>query len=336
MPSTRDVKKREDSYDLKLIIAPIERDFRRFKNDFKVVINSDIKLLNIILKYISNQDGKKIRPILLLLSSGLCGNISDKNIKSAVIVEILHTASLIHDDIVDNSDERRGAPTVNLNCQLFRHVSKMHYLFSKVFENALEMDNMEILKILSIITKRMSSGEILQIESRREFIIDEKKYFRIISDKTAALFSACCEISAVVARVGNKKRNALKKFGECLGIAFQVKDDLFEYDGEKMTIGKPKGVDIKNNSITLPLIYSLNNCDKKERQGIINILKKGAKKEDIQKIISFVEKLGGIEYANEKARQYANLAKSNLSLFEDSHYKESLLKFVDFAIYRKK
>ncbi len=336
MPSTRDVKKREDSYDLKSIIAPIESDFRRFKNDFKVVIKSDIKLLNIILKYISNQDGKKIRPILLLLSSGLCGNISDKDIKSAIIVEILHTASLIHDDIVDNSDERRGAPTVKNLWKNQLSVLVGDYLFSNVFENALEMDNMEILRILSIITKRMSSGEILQIESRREFIVNEKKYFRILSDKTAALFSACCEISAVIARVDNKKRNALKKFGECLGIAFQVKDDLFEYDGEKMTIGKPKGVDIKNNSITLPLIYSLNNCDKKEKQSIINILKKGAKKADIKKIISFAEKLGGIEYANEKALQYANLAKSNLSLFEDSHYKESLLKFVDFAIHRKK
>ena len=151
MPSARDLKKREDNYDLKSIIAPIEPDFRRFKNDFKTVINSDIKLLNIILKYISNQNGKKIRPILLLLSSGLCGKIGDNNIKSA---------SLIHDDIVDNSDKRRGAPTVNNLWKNQLSVLVGDYLFSKVFESALEMDNMEILKILSIITKRMSSGEI--------------------------------------------------------------------------------------------------------------------------------------------------------------------------------
>ncbi|MFC1563025.1 polyprenyl synthetase family protein [candidate division KSB1 bacterium] len=336
MFSTRKVKEKEGNYELRLIIEPIEDDFCRFKDNFKIFVRSDVELLNFILKYITDQDGKKIRPILLLLSSGLCGDINEINIKSAAIVEILHTASLIHDDIIDHADERRGLPTINNLWKNQLSVLVGDYLFSRVFRKAAELDNLEIMKILSIISIRMTTGEILQIESSEKFIIDEEKYFRIISDKTASLFSACCEISAVIARIGTARRNALKQFGEYLGIAFQVKDDLFEYNGEKKKTGKPKGVDIKNNSITLPLIYSLNNCDKKERQNIISSLKKGVGKEEIKNIISFVKRCGGIEYANEKALYYAELAKSNLSLFDDSPYKKSLLKFVDFAVNREK
>ncbi len=336
MSNARNAKKREDHYDLKSVIGPIEEEFQIFKDNFKIFVKSDIKLLNIILKYIINQDGKKIRPILLLLSSGICGSINDFNIKSAVIVEILHTASLIHDDIIDGADKRRGLPTVNNLWKNRLSVLVGDYLFSGVFKNALEMENLEILKIISRISSSMTTGEILQIESSRAFIIDEEKYFRIISNKTAAFFSACCEISAAIAKVDIDKRNALKKFGEYLGIAFQIRDDLFEYNGEKEKIGKPKGVDIKNNSITLPLIYSLDNCDKKERESIINIIKKGVKKADIKRIISFVEKSGGIEYTNEKALQYANLAKEKLNIFDESPYKKSLLNFVDFAVNREK
>ena len=336
MLNVRSMKKKENYSDLESIIEPIEKDFLCFKDSYKVFLNTDIKLLNKILKYITNQDGKKIRPMLLLLSSGLCGNINDLNIKAAVTVEILHTASLIHDDVVDSAEERRGVPTVNSLWKNQLSVLVGDYLFSNVLKNATEMDNFEILKILSEITLRMTKGEIMQIESSREFVTDEEKYFKIISDKTAALFSACCEISAVLANVDVIKRIALKKFGEYLGIAFQIKDDLFEFNGERKIIGKPKGVDIKNNSITLPLIYSLNNCDKKDRKNIIDILRKGAKKDDIKKIVSFAEKFGGIEYANKKALRFANLAKNNLNLFNDSIYKKSLLKFVDFTIYREK
>jgi len=184
--------------------------------------------------------------------------------------------------------------------------------------------------------KAADGGEHGKIMHIARLVVDEEKYFNIISNKTAGLFSACCEISAVIANIDLNKRIALKKFGEYLGIAFQIKDDLFEFNGERKVIGKPKGVDIKNNSITLPLIYSLNNCDKKDRENIIGLLRKGAKKNDIKKIISFAEKLGGIKYANKKALRYANLAKNNLNLFNDSVYKESLLKFVDFVIYREK
>jgi len=336
MLNVRSEKKRENYYNLESIIEPIERDFLRFKDIYKIFLHTDIKLLNIILRYITNQDGKKIRPILLLLSGGLCGGINELNFKAAVTVEILHTASLIHDDVVDNAGERRGVPTVNNLWKNQLSVLVGDYLLSNVLKNAVEMDNSEILKILSEITLRMPKGEILQIESSREFVVDEDIYFNIISNKTAGLFSACCEISAVIANVDLNKRIALKKFGEYLGIAFQIKDDLFEFNGERKIIGKPKGVDIKNNSITLPLIYSLNNCDKKDRENIIGLLRKGAKKNDIKKIISFTEKLGGIEYANKNALRYANLAKNNLNLFNDSVYKESLLKFVDFAIYREK
>ena len=282
MLNVRTVKKRENYYNLESIIEPIERDFLRFKDIYKIFLNTDVKLLNIILRYITNQDGKKIRPILLLLSGGLCGGINELNIKAAVTVEILHTASLIHDDVVDNAGERRGVPTVNNLWKNQLSVLVGDYLFSSVLKNAVEMDNSEILKILSEITLRMPKGEILQIESSREFVVDEEKYFNIISNKTAGLFSACCEISAVIGNVNLNKRIALKKFGEYLGIAFQIKDDLFEFNGERKIIGKPKGVDIKNNSITLPLIYSLNNCDKKDRGNIIGLLRKGAKKNDIK------------------------------------------------------
>lgn len=336
MLQVRTLKKIEDNYDLDSIVEPIRDDFNRFKENYKLFLQTDIGLLNKILKYIKNQDGKRIRPILLLLSGGLCGKINDNHIKSAVIIEILHTASLIHDDIVDNANERRGVPTINhlWNNQLSVLVGD--FLLSVVLKNVNEMNDYEILKILSNITNRMAKGEILQIESNSRFLVNEEKYLRIIADKTAGLFSACCEISAVISKVNLKKRNAMKRFGEYLGIAFQIKDDLFEFSGKRKKIGKPKGVDIKNNSITLPLIYSLNMCSRKERKKIIEILQNGVEKKDIKEIISFTEKSGGVAYANGKARQYAELAKSNLKIFTDSSYKESLLKFVDFAINREK
>ncbi len=336
MLQVRLLKKMGNDYNLDSLIEPIKDDFHRFKENYKLFLQTDIELLNIILKYIKNQDGKRIRPILLLLSGGLCGKINDNHIKSAVIIEILHTASLIHDDIVDNANERRGVPTINSIWNNQLSVLVGDFLLSIVLKNVTEMNNYEILKILSNITNRMAKGEILQIESSRKFYVDEGKYLRIIADKTGALFSACCEISAVISDIELEKRNAMKRFGEYLGIAFQIKDDLFEFSGKRKKIGKPKGVDIKNNSITLPLIYSLNICDKKERKKIIEILQNDVEKKDIKEIISFTEKSGGVAYANGKAQQYADLAKNNLKIFMDSSYKESLLKFVDFAINRER
>lgn len=336
MLQVRTLKKIENNYNLEEIVEPIKGDFQRFKENYKSFLQTDIKLLNIILKYIKSQDGKRIRPILLLLSGGLCGKINNNHIKSAVIIEILHTASLIHDDIVDNADERRGVPTINSIWNNQLSVLVGDFLLSIVLKNAIEMNNYEILKIISNISNRMAKGEILQIESIRKFFTNEEKYLRIIADKTGSLFSACCEISAIISDVDFKKRNAMKIFGEYLGIAFQIKDDLFEFSGKRKKIGKPKGVDIKNNSITLPLIYSLNICDNKERKKITEKLRNEVGKKDIKEIISFTEKSGGVAYANEKAQQYAELAKDNLKIFEDSSYKESLLKFVDFAINRER
>ncbi len=318
------------------IVIPIKNEFNQFKKAYTEFLNTDVALLDVILKYVKNQDGKKIRPILLLLSGGLCGSIKEFHIKAAVSVEVIHAASLVHDDIIDKASERRGVPTVNHLWDNRLSVLVGDYLLSRSLDNAVEMNNLEILKIMSNVAICMSQGEILQIESSRDFVLDEDKYLKIVTFKTAALFSACSEISALLSQADERKRIGLRKFGESLGIAFQIKDDLFEFNGKKKLTGKPKGVDIENNSITLPLLYSLNNTVKEEREHILQLIKKGADKNDVKEIVSFVKKSGGIDYANERALKYAAAAKEYLSCFDDSEYKNALLKFVDFTVNREK
>lgn len=331
-----DLNTKNRKYNLDASILPIRKEFNRFKAKYKRFLNADIALLDVILKYVKNQDSKKIRPILLLLSGGLCGSITNEHIKAAISIEVMHAASLVHDDIIDKASERRGVPTVNHLWDNKLSVLVGDYLLSRSLDNTVKMNSIEILKIISNVATKMSQGEILQIEAGRDLVIEEHNYLKIIQSKTSALFSACCEIGGVLNNVDDKKRSTLKKFGESLGIGFQIRDDLFEYNGKKKLIGKPKGVDIENGSITLPLLYALNNSRQKERQRIMRILKKGAENEEVKEIISFVKKSGGIEYADERALSYAAKAKKHLNIFDDSEYKEALLNFIDFTVTREK
>ncbi|MBU2492995.1 MAG: polyprenyl synthetase family protein [Bacteroidetes bacterium] len=303
---------------------------------FKNSLKSKVGIVDLVTKYILKQKGKKIRPLLVLLSAKVAGGITDRSFRGATLVELLHTATLVHDDVVDNAEKRRGLPSINAVWKNKIAVLMGDYLLSRGLTIAVEGKDFDFLGIITNTVKRMSEGELLQINKTRKLDIDEETYFRIISDKTASLLSTCCEIGGGSATDNEIYRNALKNYGEYLGIAFQIKDDILDYVGTSSLIGKPLGADIQEKKITLPLIYSLRNADKKESASIIKIIKKGSKKEGLKEVLKFVNKYNGIEYAYKSAEEYSNKAKNEIQIFPDSDSKTSLLNLVDFVTNREK
>lgn len=317
------------------IIHPIEKELDLFNDKFKSSLKSKVALVDLVAKYILKQKGKKIRPVLVLLSAGLNGEISDRAYRGAVLVEMLHTATLVHDDVVDASETRRGLPSINAVWKNKIAVLIGDYLLSRGLMLAVDGNDFDFLRVVADTVKRMSEGELLQISKTRKLDIDEKTYFKIISDKTASLISTCCEIGARSSTGDENKIIALRNFGESLGIAFQIRDDILDYTGKTKIIGKPLGGDIKEKKITLPLIYSLKNVEKKEAERIIKLIKSERKKGRISEVIDFVLHNGGIEYAESQAFKYINLAKDNLQHFPDSQYKVLLTNLVDFVVNRR-
>ncbi len=317
------------------IIQPIEKELDLFNDKFKISLKSKVGLVDLVTKYILKQKGKKIRPVLVLLSAGLSGEISDRAYRGAVLVEMLHTATLVHDDVVDAAETRRGIPSINAVWKNKVAVLIGDYLLSRGLMLAVDGNDFDFLRVVTDTVKRMSEGELLQISKTRKLDIDEETYFKIISDKTASLISTCCEIGARSSTDDVNKITALKNFGESLGIAFQIRDDILDYTGKSKIIGKPLGGDIKEKKITLPLIYSLKNVEKKEANRIIKLIKSESKKGRISEVIDFVLNNGGIEYAESQAVQFIHSANESLKVFPDSPYKSSLLELVDFVVNRK-
>lgn len=316
------------------IRAPIAEELKIFDRFFKEAMHSKVGLIDLIARYIIRQKGKRVRPILVLLSAKACGGIIDSTYRGATLVEILHTATLIHDDVVDDADTRRGLASINAVWKNKVAVLMGDYLLARGLLLSLEQNDYAFLHSTSTAVKRMSEGELLQIQKSRQLDIDETTYLTIIGNKTASLFSTCTEIGAVSATDDPHRQHLLKEFGENVGMAFQIRDDLLDYLGRRSIIGKPIGIDIKEKKLTLPLIHALTQAERKDAKHVLKIIKNGAKQKDVEWVVNFVEEHGGIDYAVSKAEEYATRARQNLASLPETDAKESLLMFVDFVTER--
>ncbi len=298
-------------------------------------MRSKVGLVDLVTRYIIRQKGKKIRPLLVLLSSKLAGGINERSYRGAVLVELLHTATLIHDDVVDNADKRRGLWSIN---KVFKNkvaVLMGDYLLSRGLMIAVDGKDFDFLGVITNAVRRMSEGELLQIQKTRKLDIDEETYFKVISDKTASLIETCCTIGAMASTQNPELIEALRKYGHSLGMSFQIRDDILDYEGTSSITGKPVGGDIREKKITLPLIYSLNKVSKKEIDSIKKLIKSKNDSVAVKEIISFVKKQNGIEYAYNISRKFAEDAKNALTVFTDSQTKLALESLVDFVTERK-
>lgn len=320
---------------LKEISKPIEHHLEEFNEYLKGIMNSKVSLLNLIIRYMTKKRGKQLRPILVFLAAELCGGVTKRTYTGAAMVELLHNATLVHDDVVDESTVRRGIASINSAWNNKIAVLIGDYLLAKGLLASIDSDEFEFLKITSHSVRRMSEGELLQIQKSREADTDEETYFRIISDKTASLMSSCCEIGATSSTDDTDKKTAMREFGENIGIAFQIKDDIFDYQGKDSIIGKPVGNDIKEKKLTLPLLYSCSKAPKNEASKIIKLVKNGDHtKKDINTIVEFVNKYDGIDYAESKAIMYIDAALAQLDIFPESKAKESLSILARFVVDR--
>ncbi|MBE2218711.1 MAG: polyprenyl synthetase family protein [Ignavibacteria bacterium] len=316
--------------DLKKISEPVEKELDEFKSHFREAIRSKVALVDLISKYILRQKGKKIRPILVMLSAKLCGEVNTRSFTAATLVEMLHTATLIHDDVVDDAKTRRGLASINAVWKNKIAVLMGDYMLSRGLLLALENDECGFLKITSRAVKRMSEGELLQIQKNRKLEVDEETYFRIISDKTASLITACCELGAASTSKDKNEIALLSEFGENIGIAFQLRDDVLDYIGKKKIMGKSSGSDLKEKKFTLPLIHSLNSATKKEAKEIVSVVKNGTFSKSRSIVMDFIKEHNGIEYTVQKTAEYCSVAKSKIKDFKPSETKDTMEKFVDF------
>jgi len=316
------------------IKKPIEKELLEFEKQFKEAMKSKVALLDRVTNYIVKRKGKQVRPMFVFHSANLCGGITEATYISASMVELLHTATLVHDDVVDDSLERRGFFSINALWKNKIAVLVGDFLLSKGLMISLESNNFNLLKIISASLQEMSEGELLQMEKARKLDITESVYFEIIKKKTASLISSACAIGASSTTTDESVINRIKQLGEFIGIAFQIKDDLFDY-GEK-EIGKPRGIDIKEQKMTLPLIYALNNTDKKNRKKIINIIKnENLNSSKVKEVISFVNTSGGIEYTIKQMNIYKDKALELLHTFPDIPSRDSLQELINYTIERK-
>jgi octaprenyl-diphosphate synthase len=318
------------------IKQPILQEMELFESKFREAMATKVPLLNRITHYIVRRKGKQMRPMFVFLVAKMVsdGNFSERTYRGASLIELIHTGSLVHDDVVDDSNRRRGFFSINALWKNKIAVLVGDYLFSKSLLLSIDNDDFDLLKLISTSLKEMTEGELLQIEKARKLDITEEIYFEIIRQKTATLIASCCGIGA--ASVGSNKEEVAKMrlFGELIGIAFQIKDDLFDYTDAK--IGKPTGIDIKEQKMTLPLIYALNNCSYKEKKWLINSVKNHNKnKKRVKEVIAFVKEKGGIEYTIAKMKEYQSKALEILEAYPSSVYKDSLLTMVNYVIERK-
>jgi octaprenyl-diphosphate synthase len=320
---------------LKMIRKPVEQELKLFGKVFREEMRSQVPLVDMIARYIIRQKGKRIRPLLVLLSAKVCGRINDSTYRAATLIELLHTATLVHDDVVDDADTRRNIPSINAVWKNKVAVLMGDYLLSRGLLISLKYDDFTFLKSTSSAVKRMSEGELLQIQKSRLLDLDEETYIKIIGDKTASLFSACAEIGAASSTGNISKLNHLRMYGEYLGIAFQIRDDLLDYLGRKRILGKATGRDLKEKKLTLPLIYTLRKSSRKEASLAIKYIRKSATRSEIRWILDYVKSYGGIDYTVRKAESYAELARNQLEPLHDSDSKSALLRLVDFVMSRE-
>ncbi|MEH6512864.1 MAG: polyprenyl synthetase family protein [Maribacter arcticus] len=319
------------------IKEPVYQEMELFESKFRDSMSSKVALLNRITHYIVNRKGKQMRPMFVFLTAKLLNNgeVNERTYRGASVIELIHTATLVHDDVVDESNKRRGFFSINALWKNKIAVLVGDYLLSKGLLLSIDNNDFDLLKIISVAVREMSEGELLQIEKARRLDITEDVYYEIIRQKTATLIAACCSLGACSVKPESVDVETFRKFGELCGMAFQIKDDLFDYGAQK--IGKPTGIDIKEQKMTLPLIYALNHCTKKEKNWVINSIKNHNKdKQRVKEVISFVKEKGGLDYAVSKMLQYRDEALKILSAYPESDYKSALQLMVNYVVDRKK
>lgn len=323
------------SLKIKDIQAPIATEMADFEKKFREAMKSRVMLLDKIMNYIVKRKGKQMRPMFVFLSSGVAGNITEATYRGASLIELLHTATLVHDDVVDDSQFRRGYFSINALWKNKIAVLVGDYLLSRGLLLSVDHNDYDLLKIVSDAVREMSEGELLQMEKARNLDISEDIYYEIIRQKTASLIASCCAVGASSSGAENGYVQKMKEFGEKVGMAFQIKDDLFDYGDEE--IGKPVGIDIREKKMTLPLIYALQQASWIDRKQIIyKIRNRSHKRKVVKEVIEFVKSSGGIAYANKVMNDFHLQALEILDQFRDSVYKQSLKDLVRFTIERTK
>jgi octaprenyl-diphosphate synthase len=313
----------------------IQHDLNEFEKNFQQSIKSKVSLLDLIMNYIVKRKGKQMRPMYIMLSAGMCGDINEKTYRGASLIELLHTATLVHDDVVDDAYKRRGFFSINALWKNKIAVLIGDYLLSRGLLLSVENEDFELLKIVSTAVKVMSEGELLQIEKARKLDITEEIYFQIITAKTASLIASACSVGAASVTSDKLIIEKMRLIGETAGIAFQIKDDLFDYNDAD--VGKPTHIDIKEKKMTLPLIYTLQQVDSSTKRKLINIVKnKNEDKKAVQELIEIVIKTGGIDYTKNKMNQYFSDAINLLKEMPESKYRKGLEDLIAYTIERDK
>ncbi len=317
------------------MMKPIEPEIAEFEIRFRQSMKSKVALLDKVTHYIIRRKGKQMRPMFIFLTAKMLGKVSDQTYDAASLVELLHTATLVHDDVVDDANERRGFFSINALWKNKVAVLVGDYMLSRVLLLSIEKNNVRMLEIIARAVREMSEGELLQIEKARKLDITEEIYFEVIRQKTASLIATCCE-SAAVSVDREDFAPTMRQFGELVGLAFQIKDDIFDY-GTPENIGKPTGIDIRERKMTLPLIYALNTCSTEVKRELINIVKNhNEDPKRVDRAIELVIAAGGIEYAHKKMMDLANQALQLLEPIPDSEAKRAIIGLVEYTTQREK
>ena len=322
---------------LKEITKPIKDDLDKFQIEFDSALQSDVKLINTVSKYIIQRRGKRFRPILTILAAHICGKPTENTYRAASVMELLHIATLIHDDIVDDAEHRRGWPSLNRVWKNKISLLMGDYVLSKSLIYMVKMKNFKVLDSISRTAEDLSSGELLQIEKSISKRMDEKVYYKMIEKKTASLISTACELGAISATENEADHEALKTFGNNLGIAFQIKDDLFDLLGNQSETGKDLAKDVISNMITLPIVHSMNTADKQTVKQIGRLLRKVKKNKKVTKELkSIIESTGGFDYARNKISEFSEKALDAISKYPETIYKQKLVDLVNYNGNRNK
>lgn len=318
------------------IQKPVREELKRFNVEFAEALESDTRTLQLAIDHLQRSSGKHIRPLLLLLTAKACGNVTDNSINSAILLELLHTATLIHDDVIDETKQRRGVPSLNAIFDNRISVLVGDYVLSTALIRSIATQDLRIISIVSNLGRDLADGEIKQLETAEEAILDEARYMQVIRKKTAVLLSACTEIGAITAGADAATIGLFRAFGENLGYAFQIKDDIFDYFREA-DIGKPTGNDIREGKVTLPLLFALRHCSEVLRVASHEMIRtRDFTEENIDSLIRLAKDHKGIEYAEEKMRIYRDRAVAFLQDLPDSEAKTGLLSLADYIVERER
>ena len=316
---------------LKHITEPIFDDIKLFEKEFRNALHSEVRLINLVGKYIIRHKGKHIRPVLTLLASRVCGQPTLNSYRAAALIELMHIATLIHDDVVDEAEKRRGFPSINNLWKNKIAVLMGDFIFSKTLINMVSLKDFSTLKLIADTAEKLAAGEILQIEKALTRSMTEEVYYEMINKKTASLISTSCELGAITSTGEARDRKAMIMYGTKLGMAFQIKDDLFDLLGSEKQTGKNIGADVKRNMMTLPLIYTYERTTKTEHRKLKKIMNlKNKSRSDLNDLNQIVHKSGGFNYAEQKINDFSDQAIEAISIYPDSSYKQSMVDLISF------